>query len=139
MLKTKIDEKPFTEQELSFLSKIPRVRGSYSASTLRVTDLPADHKSRARKLFRYSAEYNAPVQTLSLLKHLAEFFGTEDVGIDVSQISRSGCETCDLGSDYGFEFVIRSPTRNTDFVFDDGGRKWEPDAKVQAEYEGKLE
>jgi hypothetical protein len=43
---------------------------------------------------------------------LAEFFDTKNINDD-EKFSNGGCETCDWGSSYGFELVVR-PDKNSE-------------------------
>lgn len=58
----------------------------------------------------FSKMYDAPTLSLSMLKALGEFFGTEQ--IDVDNYSESGCESCDHGSAYGHKIQVLGPTKN---------------------------
>jgi hypothetical protein len=58
----------------------------------------------------FSKMYDAPTLSLSMLKALGEFFGTEK--IDVDNYSEGGCETCDHGSAYGHKIQVLWPTKN---------------------------
>lgn len=49
--------------------------------------------------------YEAPGLKLSHLMALCEFFGTKN--IDDERFSQNGCDTCDYGSRYGFDLVVR--------------------------------
>lgn len=64
--------------------------------------------------FRYSQMYEAPSLGYKELRALAEHFGTEK--IDTDTFSRGGCETCDWGSEYGFEIIVEDATKNNPFA-----------------------
>mgnify|MGYP001569969093 CR=1 FL=1 len=49
--------------------------------------------------------YESPRITLDILVQMREFFGAPTDTND--NINSSGCETCDYGSRYGFEFVVK--------------------------------
>jgi hypothetical protein len=53
-----------------------------------------------------SAMYEAPGLDFAKLSALAEFFETKNINDD-DRFGSGGCETCDYGSSYGFELVIR--------------------------------
>jgi hypothetical protein len=59
---------------------------------------------------RLADMYGSPNLTAAQLMELVELFGTKD--IDVDGYSQSGCETCDWGSSYGHDIIIRNPTKN---------------------------
>lgn len=59
---------------------------------------------------RLAAEYESPELNVAQIMALVELFGTKD--IDVDGYSQSGCETCDFGSSYGHDIIIRNPTKN---------------------------
>lgn len=50
--------------------------------------------------------YDPPPLNLDILLSLAEFFGTKNID-DANRIDEPGCDTCDYGSEYGFELVVR--------------------------------
>lgn len=55
---------------------------------------------------RVEAMYEAPELSFAKLAALSEFFETKNINDD-ERFSGSGCETCDYGSSYGFELVVR--------------------------------
>lgn len=57
---------------------------------------------------KIGAMYSAPKPAggiVGFFMELSEFFGTKK--IDMGSFEHSGCETCDYGSEYGFELIIR--------------------------------
>lgn len=42
---------------------------------------------------------------------LSELFGTVDISVE-NEFAEPGCPTCDWGSSYGFDIVVRNPTKN---------------------------
>ncbi len=50
--------------------------------------------------------YEAPGLDFAKLSALAEFFETKNINDD-DRFGGGGCETCDYGSSYGFELVVR--------------------------------
>ena len=55
-----------------------------------------------------SSMYEAPGLTFAQLMALAEWFDTKDIADE--RFHSGGCETCDYGSDYGFELIIKPMT-----------------------------
>jgi hypothetical protein len=53
-----------------------------------------------------SAMYSAPGMSFATLDALARFFDTKNVETE-SEFSYHGCESCDYGSEYGFDLYIR--------------------------------
>ena len=61
-----------------------------------------------------TAMYSPPVEmSFSNMKVISDYFGTEN--IDVDNVSESGCETCDYGSNYGHEVQVYGATKNNPF------------------------
>jgi hypothetical protein len=56
--------------------------------------------------------YDAPPLTAERLMALCDLFGTRN--IDVDRRSEGGCESCDWGSQYGYELTIRGATNYVD-------------------------
>lgn len=54
--------------------------------------------------------YDKPEINFPKLIELANIFGTND--INVNNYDVMGCETCDWGSDYGYELQIKNVTKN---------------------------
>lgn len=57
---------------------------------------------------KVGAMYESPEPeggVVGFLIELSEFFGTENINID--NFAHSGCESCDWGSEYGFELIIK--------------------------------
>lgn len=48
--------------------------------------------------------------TMSLLKEISKFYGTDEINID-NWGKSNGCETCDYGATYHFTINVRSATR----------------------------
>jgi hypothetical protein len=67
------------------------------------------HRNAGALRFRVTRMYDwDPIPALTLDKRLAlsEFFDTMNVEHD-GEVSEGGCETCDYGSEYGFEVLVR--------------------------------
>lgn len=58
-----------------------------------------------RIAFKVHAMYEPPPFNSTLLFALCDFFDTKHIN-DVNRWSNGGCETCDYGSDYGFELEV---------------------------------
>lgn len=61
-----------------------------------------------------SQMYECPELQFHTLVELSELFGSEEITTDMDYIVRRGCETCDYGSDYGYELIIANPTKNVE-------------------------
>jgi hypothetical protein len=59
-----------------------------------------------------SAMYECPEMTFRKLSELSELFGSEDIRTDMDYLVKEGCETCDYGSEYGYEVIIENPSKN---------------------------
>lgn len=59
-----------------------------------------------------SSMYECPQVQFNELKSLSELFGSEDIHTDMDYLVEKGCETCDYGSNYGYELSIVNPTKN---------------------------
>lgn len=57
-------------------------------------------------VIKISSMYEPPRLSFAILKQLSDFFGSDNIAD--SRFSHSGCDSCDYGSDYGFELVIKS-------------------------------
>lgn len=76
----------------------------YSHTHLKITKVGNEYT------VTYGAMYERPKISLDNLIKLAELFGTTEIEDDA--YGYGGCETCDWGSDYGTELIIRNPTKN---------------------------
>lgn len=81
----------------------------YSPATFEVMQDGADSIS-----FDWAQMYEAPWLTMQFLSALSVHFGTTDIDV-IGGISVPGCETCDYGSLYGHQIVIRNITQNNPF------------------------
>ena len=61
----------------------------------------------------FTEMYEPPDITYKLLSVVSEFFGTDE--IDIDNMSRRGCESCDYGSRYGAEVQVYKITKEIDF------------------------
>lgn len=94
----------YTEQEI--MDKVEKI---YSKSYDFYVAAPADVKVvvyRDSIGITLSAMYGAPSLNLPILMEFAEFFETKNINDD-DRFNRSGCETCDYGSEYGFTLTVR--------------------------------
>lgn len=56
--------------------------------------------------FSVTAEYSPPAFCYFHLQKLSDLFGTQNISLG-DNVDISGCETCDYGSKYGYEIVIK--------------------------------
>lgn len=75
--------------------------GRYEPEEVEVTK-----RSDGSVSLRVEAMYEAPELSFAKLAELAEFFDTKNINDD-ERFGSGGCETCDYGSSYGFELVVR--------------------------------
>ena len=61
---------------------------------------------------KYSQMYNTPDLSFEKLKKIQELFDCKDIRQNSFNIP--GCDTCDYGSDHGFEIRIVKPRKNKD-------------------------
>jgi hypothetical protein len=67
----------------------------------------------------WAGMYEKPPLFPIALVRLGEVFGTDS--INEASYAIGGCESCDWGSSYGYEFTIEDPTRNLDILDAIGG------------------
>lgn len=59
--------------------------------------------------FKINRMYNAPALSVAHIMDMVNLFGTKK--IDINNYGSSGCETCDYGSQYGYNITVENPTR----------------------------
>ena len=63
-------------------------------------------QSRDLVVITLSKMYSAPGFSFDKLEALAKFFDTKNIETE-SEFARGGCESCDYGSEYGFDLYVR--------------------------------
>lgn len=61
----------------------------------------------------FGQAYSFPELSFDWMSQLSKHFGTTD--IDIDHYSQGGCETCDYGSQYGYELQIYNIKKNNPF------------------------
>jgi hypothetical protein len=92
--------KDYTIEEITAKAHEIFANGRYEAVEVEVTK-----RSDGSVAIRVEAMYEIPGLSFAKLAALAEFFETKN--IDDERFHSRGCETCDYGSCYGFELVVR--------------------------------
>jgi len=70
-------------------------------------EITVEEKTKKKVVIKVHAQYEHPAMNLSIMKALADFFGTDDINDD-DKYSYGGCETCDYGSKYGYTLTVRA-------------------------------
>jgi len=73
----------------------------------------ATYRYNENSVLIYNSDmYDCPQLQFKTLVKLSELFGSEDIRTDMDYLVQPGCETCDYGSEYGYEVIIGNPTKN---------------------------
>lgn len=97
---------PLLKDRKEILSIICKVMGIH-VNSIKISLLTKDELT-----FEATEMYEAPPITFAMLKEFSETFGTDFIDVRKGSTNSSGCETCDYGSSYGHQIIIKDATKN---------------------------